>query len=57
MFKDRFSTIATSSVTYILIETSESTVLKAGSIGGEAKISGSIGKDFSIKASAQSAQG
>lgn len=51
-FKDKFSTIATSSVTYILIETTQGKVIKAGSMGGEAKASGSIGSEFTIESSA-----
>jgi hypothetical protein len=48
MFKDRFSTIATTSVTYMLIETEGSTILRSGSIGGEATIEGTVGKSISV---------
>jgi hypothetical protein len=48
-FKDKFSTIATSSVTYMLIDTAGSTVIDAGSVGGEAKITGSIGSDVTVR--------
>jgi hypothetical protein len=50
LLKDRFSTIATSSVTYMLVETGEGRVVRSGSIGGEARIIGSLGKDFSMEA-------
>jgi hypothetical protein len=47
---DRFATIATSTVVYLLVETVDGSVVRAGSIGGEAKISGKLGEDFKIRA-------
>jgi hypothetical protein len=48
MFKDKFTVIATSNVTYMLIETKgeSGNVIRAGSIGGEATAHGTVGKDI-----------
>jgi hypothetical protein len=48
MFKDKFTTIATATVSYMLIETTGGSVLRSGSIGGEAKVQGTVGKDISV---------
>jgi hypothetical protein len=49
-WKDKFTTIATSNVTYMLIETKEGSVIRSGSIGGEAKVQGTIGTDITVVA-------
>jgi hypothetical protein len=50
LFKDRFTTIATAGVTFMLLETGKGKLVDSGSVGGEAKISGKVGSDFSITA-------
>lgn len=47
-WKDRFTTIATSNVTYMLIGTKDGRVIRSGSIGGEAKVQGTIGTDITV---------
>jgi hypothetical protein len=44
--KDTFTVIATSNVTYMLVKVEAGNVIRAGSIGGEAKIHGTIGQEF-----------
>lgn len=49
-FDDKFSVLSSVSVTYVLIETSTSKVVKSGVEVGTVHISGNIGKSFSIQA-------
>lgn len=46
--KDKFSVIATAVVTYMLIETGDSRVCAGGSVGGQAEIQGTFGKDIAV---------
>jgi hypothetical protein len=57
LMKDTFTTVATSSVTYMLIEAPGGNVLRAGSVGGKAKVEGKVGSTFSVTAEAVSATG
>jgi hypothetical protein len=49
-FEDKFSMIGSVSLSYVLIDTSDSLVKVAGQASGSANIAGSIGKDFSLTA-------
>jgi hypothetical protein len=46
--KDKFSVVATAAATYMLIETSDGSVCAGGSIGGQAEIQGTFGKDITV---------
>jgi hypothetical protein len=43
-FKDRFSTVADTSITYALIETAQSTIVASGTVTGTASARGNIGE-------------
>jgi hypothetical protein len=47
-FKDRFSTVADTSITYALIETGESKILTSGTVSGMASARGEIGERWIV---------
>ena len=51
-FKDRFMMIGSVSVSYVLIDPSDSTVEAAGQAPGTASVKGTIGKEFTISSGA-----